>query len=325
MNSIINILTSTNPNLFFTRLALILGIILAVIILYKISEPPFKKIENFTQKEPFVLKTNQNIYDDFYVDIYDELYDTKKRIQRELTQVLKLTEPTVKNSCFLDIGSGTGYLVDQLTKAGYIAYGIDKSFDMIKYSENKYPESEYKCGDVIVDPMLYENSTFTHILCTNLTVYLFEDKMTFFRNCYFWLKPNGYLILHLANRHKFSIYKPVSKKPLFKLPMKKYPPRITDTIVEFDDFKYTSLYQFPKNNNDKSIEQVIFKEKFIDKETKNVREHEQTMYMESISTILKMASKAGFIVKGKVDMTTVNKKGPYADRFQFLYILERVM
>ena len=86
MNSIINILTSTNPNLFFTRLALILGIILAVIILYKISEPPFKKIENFTQKEPFVLKTNQNVYDDFYVDIYDQLYDTKKRIQRELTQ-----------------------------------------------------------------------------------------------------------------------------------------------------------------------------------------------------------------------------------------------
>jgi hypothetical protein len=93
----------------------------------------------------------------------------------------------------------------------------------------------------------------------------------------------------------------------------------------FEDYKYTSFYQFPKNKYDKSTEQVVFKEKFIDKETKHVRENEQTFYMDSISSILKMASQAGFIVKGKVDMSKVNKKGPYADRFQFLYILERVM
>jgi len=325
MNTIVNILTSKNPNLVFTKLTLILGIVLAFILLYKISEPPFRKIENFMQKEAFVMKTNQDVYDEFYVDVYDELYETKNRVQKELTQVLKMTEPTVKHSSFLDIGSGTGFMVDQLTQAGYVAYGIDKSSEMVKYSENKYPESEYKCADVITDPMLFDNSTFTHILCTNFTFYLFDDKMTFFKNCYFWLKPNGYLILHLANRHKFSIYKPVAKKPFFELPTKKYPPRITDTMVDYEDYKYTSLYQFPKNKYDKSTELVVFKEKFIDKITKNVRENEQTLYMDSISTILKMANQAGFIVKGKIDMVKINKKGPYADRFQFLYVLERVM
>jgi SAM-dependent methyltransferase len=236
-----------------------------------------------------------------------------------------MTEPSTKHSCFLDIGSGTGYMVDQLTQAGYMAYGIDKSQEMIKYSEEKYPDSEYKHGDVMLDPMIYDTGSFTHILCTNLTIYLFENKMTFFSNCYFWLKPNGYLILHLANRHKFSIYKPMAKKPLWYLPSKTQPPQITDTMVDFEDYKYTSFYQFPKNKYDKSTEQVVFKEKFIDKETKHVRENEQTFYMDSISSILKMASQAGFIVKGKVDMSKVNKKGPYADRFQFLYILERVM
>lgn len=325
MKTIFNILTSGNPNLFFTKLALILGIILLLIILYKISEPPFKKFENFTQKQPFVSKLNQDVYDEFYVDIYDELFDTKKRAQKELTQVLKMTEPSTKHSCFLDIGSGTGYLVDQLTQAGYMAYGIDKSQEMIKYSEEKYPDSEYKHGDVMLDPMIYDTGSFTHILCTNLTIYLFENKMTFFSNCYFWLKPNGYLILHLANRHKFSIYTPMAKKPLWQLPSKTQPPQITDTMVDFEDYKYTSFYQFPKNKYDKSTEQVVFKEKFIDKETKHVRENEQTFYMDSISSILKMASQAGFIVKGKVDMSKVNKTGPYADRFQFLYILERVM
>lgn len=325
MQSIINIITSKNPNLFFTKLVLILGIILALILLYKITKPPLEKIEGFTQKEPFVLKIDQNIYDDFYVDIYDELYETKKRIQKELIQVLKMTEPSAKHSSFLDIGSGTGYTVDQLTQAGYKAYGIDKSDAMVKYSETKYPESDYKCGDVL-DPMTFENSTFTHILCTNLTFYLLDNKMAFFNNCYFWLKPNGYLVLHLVNRHRFSIYKPVAKKPLYKLPSKTAPPRITDTIVEYADFKYTSSYQFPKNKSDKlSTEDVVFKEKFVDKETKHIRENEQTLYMDSIASIIKMANKAGFTLKGKLDMVNVIKKGPHADRYQFIYIFERTM
>jgi SAM-dependent methyltransferase len=236
-----------------------------------------------------------------------------------------MTEPSTKYSSFLDIGSGTGYAVDQLTQAGYKAYGIDKSEEMVKYSENKYKESDYICGDVL-DPIIFENSTFTHILCTNFTFYLLDNKMAFFNNCYFWLKPNGYLVLHLVNRHKFSIYKPVAKKPLYKLPPKMFPPRVTSSVVDFADFKYTSSYQFPKNNSDKILtEEVIFKEKFIDKETKHVRENEQMLYMDSISTILKMANRAGFTLKGKLDMVNVVKKGPYADRFQFIYIFERSM
>jgi len=325
MQSIINIITSKNPNLFFTKIVLILGLILALIILYKITKPPVDKIEGFTQKEPFVLKTDQNMYDEFYVDIYDELYETKKRIQKELVQVLKMTEPSAKYSSFLDIGSGTGYTVDQLTQAGYKAYGIDKSDAMVKYSENKYPESDYKCGDVL-DPMAFENSTFTHILCTNLTFYLLDNKMAFFNNCYFWLKPNGYLVLHLVNRHKFSIYKPVARKPLHNFPSKTPQPRITNTNVDFEDFKYTSSYQLPKHKSDKTItEEVVFKEKFLDKETKNIRENEQTLYMDSINSILKMANKAGFTLKGKLDMANVIKKGPHADKYQYIYIFERTM
>jgi ubiquinone/menaquinone biosynthesis C-methylase UbiE len=325
MQTIINIITSKNPNLFFTKLVLILGLILALIVLYKISEPPFKKMEGFTQKEPFLLRVNQKIYDEFYVDIYDELYDTKKRAQRELVQVLKMTEPTVKYSSFLDVGSGTGYMVDQLTQAGYKSYGLDKSETMIKYSEAKYPDSEYVCGDVL-DAMTFEKSTFTHILSTNFTIYLLNDKMAFFNNCYFWLKPNGYLVLHLVNRHKFSIYKPVARKPLYNFPSKTLPLRITSAIVDFDDYKYSSSYQLPTNNADKkTIEEVIYKEKFIDKSTKNVRENEQILYMDSISTILKIANKAGFTIKGKLDMTKLFKKGPHSDRFQYIYIFERTM
>jgi SAM-dependent methyltransferase len=325
MNFIYKILTSDNPNLFFTKLLLFFGMLLAFIIIYKLTEPPKKKKEGFTQKDPFILKTNNDVYDEFYADIYDQLFETKYRCQKELVQVLKMTEPTTAHSIFLDIGSGTGYVVDQLRQGGYMAYGLDKSNAMIQYSETKYPESEYKCGD-INEPMTYESGTFTHILCSNFTFYLLEDKSIFFRNCYFWLRPNGYLILHLVNRNKFSIYKPDGQKSVFDVSdVSKKNIHITDTMAEFDDYKYTANYQFPKNKYDTKTRKVVYSEKLIDKETKHVRQNEQTLYMESLNDIVAMANQAGFILKGKMDMEKITKKGPYADKFQYLYIFERIM
>jgi SAM-dependent methyltransferase len=303
-----------------------LGIILALIIIYKLTEPPKLETEGFTQKEPYVIKINNDVYDEFYAEIQDQLYETPIRCQKELVQVLKMTEPSTRHSTFLDIGSGTGYVVDQLRKGGYMAFGLDKSKTMVNHSEQKYPESEYKCGDA-KDPMTFETGTFTHILCTNFTFYEIQDKMTFFKNCYFWLKPNGYLVLHLVNRNKFSIYKPNGKKSIFDVSdfSKHNNSRITDSMAEFEDYSYTASYQFPKPKYDAKQHQIVFKEKLVDKDTKHVRENEQTLYLDALNDIIKMAGQAGFIVKGKMTMSKVNKTGPYADKFQHLYIFERVM
>lgn len=325
LRTIYNILSSKNPNLVFSKILLFLGIVLAFIIVYKLTAPPKSPVEGFTQKEPFVLKMNSDVYDEFYSDIYDQLYETKARTQKELVQVLKMTEPTTRNSSFLDIGSGTGYAVDQLRQGGYVAFGLDKSSAMVKYSEQKYPDSEYKCGDA-KDPMTFESGTFTHVLCTNFTIYLMDDKETFFKNCYFWLKPNGYLIVHLINRNMFSIYKPQGKEPIFDIPKSsKKNPRVIETKAEFADYDYQAMYQYPKNEYDNVTKQIVYREKFVDKETKHVRQNEQTIHLDGLNEIVKMANKAGFIVKGKMTMDKVNKSGPYADRYQHLYIFERVM
>jgi len=320
------ILTSENPNLFFTKILLFLGIILAFIIVYKITEPPKLPTEGFTQKESYVLKRNNDVYDEFYAEIQEQLYETSIRCQKELVQVLKMTEPTTRHSTFLDIGSGSGYVVDQLRQGGYMAYGLDKSQIMVDHSEKKYPECEYKCGDA-KDPMTFETGTFTHILCTNFTFYEIEDKATFFKNCYFWLKPNGYLVLHLVNRNKFSIYKPNGKKSVFDMSehLKRPNIRITQTTAEFEDYHYTAKLESPQHKTNTKIHQVVLKEKLVDTETKHVRENEQTLYLDALNAILQMASQAGFIVKGKMTMSKILKKGPNADNFQHLYIFERVM
>jgi len=329
MKSIINILLSTNPNLFFLKLLVVLGFILAVVLINKITTPPTQRVEGFTQSEPFVLKRGQDIFDDFYAEIYDELYDVPMRSNDELVQVLINTEPSASNSVFLDIGSGTGYVVNQLTEAGYETYGIDKSQAMVNHSEAKYPEAEYKCGDV-ADSMAFEKSTFTHVLCTNFTFYLFDNKQKFLNNCYFWTKPNAYLIIHLVDYDKFNIYKPNAKTPLADFPTFGKKPRSLDAMAEFYDYKYNASYRFP-NNKTTGQRAVTYEEKFIDNDTKHVRQNEQTLYMDDIDSIIAMVTKTGFSLKGKMNMAKVHKKpaihlqNPYADENQYLYIFERLM
>jgi ubiquinone/menaquinone biosynthesis C-methylase UbiE len=268
--------------------------------------------EGFTQSHPFVLKREQEIYDEFYVEVYDGLTETDKRSRACLTKMVDMAEPTVNNSVFLDIGSGTGYMVNELKEIGFKAYGIDKSQAMIDYSEKVYPGIKTKKGDVM-DSMFFDKGIFTHVLCSYFTIYQIQDKQMFFRNCYFWMKPNGYLILHLVDREKFDPIVPIGKATIINSPQKYGGKRITDTVVEFDAFQYKATYQF-----DNSRKSAVFKETFTDKQSANVRQNEQTLYMEDIKDILEYAVKAGFILHSKADMLE-----EVGDKYQYLYVLER--
>ena len=316
INYVSTIVKSNNPNLTILKFAVILGLLLLFILLQRLSTPPHeKKTEGFTQQEQFVLKQNQDVYDGFYADIYDDLHNTTDRCQRELIEIIKMTEPTTKNSVFLDVGSGTGCIVNELQEAGYHAYGIDKSKDMVEYAEKIHTNASFKTGDVM-DPMAFEKSTFTHILCTNFTVYLFEDKLTFFRNCYHWTLPNGYLIIHLVEPNKFNmpIKNPNHISNAFSQNANK---RRTESNIEYQDFRYSASYRTCQSKDSCG---VTFKETFVDRKTNHVRQNEQTMYMNKIEDVLRIANNAGFIIHGKVDMKKIND-----DENQYIYIFERPM
>jgi SAM-dependent methyltransferase len=315
------IITSTNPHLFFIKVLLILAVTLLMIYLYRISESPYTKRnmtkEGFQQDQLYVLKQNQNIYDDFYAEMYDGVNNRDKICQRELFQIIKMTEPDIKNSTFLDVGSGTGCVVNELANAGYDIYGIDKSDAMVSYSESKYPNVNIKNADVL-DPMTYENGIFTHILCLNSTIYEFPNKRQFFSNCYYWMKPNAYLIVHLVNPRKLSTKNYLKNKGQFTTLFDQLIPENDNdikkiTAVEFADCKYQESFQVLDASN-----KIIFKQTFTDKISKNVRENEQTLSMESIDEILDIAKHAGFIVHGKTGMKGIN-----GDENQYLYVFER--
>ena len=82
-----------------------------------------QQVEGFAQPKTneFDMKYDvETIYDDFYVDIYDDLVFNKNKNDFEIGKWITTTKPTA-DSVILDIGSGTGHHVSSLKAHGYKA------------------------------------------------------------------------------------------------------------------------------------------------------------------------------------------------------------
>ena len=289
----------------WTKTAIIMAIIL--IVLMVVNKSVIYK-EGFIQREKFIVKKGEAIYDNFYSSIYDELvYDNVKN-DFEIGEIKRIIKPTRK-SRVLDIGSGNGHHVKLLKNAGYNSEGIDKSDAMIKYAQKKYPNCKFKQGDAL-ESMLYPRNSFTTITCFYFTLYYIKDKRLFLQNCYNWLKPGGYIVLHLVNRDKFDpiLY---SADPLHLVSAQKYAKkRITNSLVKFKDFQYKANFDLDKGNN-----LATFEESFKDDATQHVRQNKHKLYMDTQKQILSIAKNIGFILQGKIDMVTTQYQ------YQYMYLL----
>jgi SAM-dependent methyltransferase len=302
---------SKNPNKRWTHILCILAIIFVCVFVYNKYYAQSRVGEGFSQDSPYEVMRDSEVYDEFYVEIYDNIMKPEIRSDFEIETIVNSTFPSKKHSVFLDIGSGTGHLANKLHSQGYQVQTIDKSKAMVKYANEKYPKLNSIQGDTM-DPMTFDRGVFTHILCLGMTIYEIPDKLEFFRNCFYWLQMNGYMIIHLVDRQKFDAIVPAGKNYLLESPQRFASDRITDTIIDFESFKYNASYNF----NGKT---VGFSEKIIDGKTNNVRQNERTLYMDEPNDIIYFAQYAGFIVHGAVKMTKVG------DENQFIYILERPM
>lgn len=290
------------------KVLLFVVLLLIVVIFFKTLH---KKKEGFTgdeQTDKFLLKTGNEVYDNFYSDIYDYLVYNNIRDSYEIGEIINKTMPS-EESIILDIGSGTGHSVANLASKNYDVIGMDISPDMINKAKEYYPDYNFVVGDALRSDKFYPNS-FTHILCLYFTIYYIKDKMKFFKNCMNWLKPGGYLVIHVVDRELFDPILPPGNPLMMVSPQKYADKRITKTSITFTDFKYDANFDL----NDKN-DIAIFTEKFKFNDTGKVRKNEHTMYMPTQESILQMAQEVGFIVQGKVDLVSVTYE------YQYLYIL----
>jgi len=292
--------------------------------------------EGFEQRDNYKVYENDTIYDSFYADIYDELFIQPNKIEAEVDEIIHITDALngsdndKKNFKICDIGCGRGHHVNELRKKGVVnVIGCDNSDPMLQNARDLYPSCKFIKGD-FMKPMLFSEEEFNVLTCFYFTVYYAKDKRTFFRNCYDWLKPEGYLILHLVDRNHFDPIVP-GGKPLFIVSPQTYAKeRITNSLVKFRSFQYKSDFtppppskktgtkntSGPKNTGEKDIGKFV--EKFTDDKTGKVRENIHTYYMPTNREMLDIAKEVGFTVTGQVDLIHV------LNEYQYLYILKKV-
>jgi ubiquinone/menaquinone biosynthesis C-methylase UbiE len=293
-----------NKSSVWGQLLILISFLFIVVLVFKGFKRPQ---ESFEQNDKLVVKTGKEVYDSFYADIYDYLVFNNIKDEYELNEIINKTSPTEKSK-ILDIGCGTGHHVDQLASKGYDVIGIDISSSMIEKSKEVYPKNKYLVGDA-QNSSLFESNSFTHIITMYFTIYYFQDKSLYFENCYKWLIPGGYLIVHLVDRNNFDPILPPGNPLLWVSPQKYAKERITTTKVKFTDFSYSADFKLDEDNNI-----AKFEERFKDDNTGKVRKNEQILYMESIDEIANIALSTGFILEGKIDLLQCQYE------YQYLYI-----
>ena len=300
------------------KIILLFLIILSCFLVYFLYLKKYtRKTEGFTQNSPFIIKRNQNIYDEFTSEIYDKIYNPTPNVQYIFNTVEKLTQSDTNNSVLLDIGSGTGELVYYINSKGYKnVFGIENSPSMVEISLKKNTNLNIIQGDITV-PMTFDKNTFSHIFMTDNTIYHFKDKVSLFRNIYYWLRPNSYMIIELVDREQFDAIPPSGKPLLLETPQTYSKERITNTEIDFHKFKYNSSYDFSKMTDSDT---VVLTEKFTDVASGNVRKNELNLYMESIDIIVYTAQYCGFIVKGQFNLLESPTK---KDKHSYTFIFER--
>lgn len=274
------------------------------------------------QPSSFVQVEGINVYDDFYAEIFDEITYDEKRMDYEISEITRATNLNQKSRC-LEVGCGTGRMVNALCEKDIPCDGIDVAPAMIQQGYKQFPHlqesgilSTMEEGDLsrirvgnALETSLIPPYSMTHIFCMFYTIYYIPNRRVFFANAYEWLVDGGYLVVHMVNRNKFSTIMPSADPFLFVNPQDYAKERITESEIYFRDMSYHAKFDIrPKENKATLIE--TFKDPHHNKTRKQI----QTLDMPTQRELVDMALEQGFTLKGKIDMS------PCRYEHQYLYV-----
>ena len=213
-----------------------LAVMLCLLLLVSHGAELAKQKEGYEERQDFVVARGPDVYDDFYVSVYDTLMFSRLKNQFEIGTIVNAAPPA-EVSVLLDVGSGTGHHAKAFSNKGYSkVVGVDISPAMVRAAQKNYPDLEFRNGDAL-NGQLFPPNSFTHITCLYFTIYYMKDKRRFLENCYYWLTPGGYLTLHLVDRRTFSPVIPAGDPFIGASPQAYTEERITTTEVVFDSHR----------------------------------------------------------------------------------------
>ena len=300
-------------------LIVLLGFLILLLAVPEGKQEPL--IENFS----FVKNVYGNIFDFFYVPIYDEMFSNVKRTGDELGYLMTfLSNSKQRNRRILDIGSGTGRHAVGLSNLGMEVVGIEKSVAMIQYAEDKVVPRhllEERAPPTFIHANalkrnIFPKGSFSHVTCMFFTIYYFKNKIQLIENIKYWLADNGFFILHLVDPLNFDpVLEYASPHPFFSI--QKYSrERVRKSSVVYDNFIYNTEFNYnPKVS--KFTETFMFKNK-----QQPPRRQEHSLYLEPVKRIVDKMNSKGFITISHNNMIKQGHEYNYIYFFQKKSIID---
>jgi len=103
----------------FGKILIFITLFLITIVFFKSIKIPNFGVEGFQSQEKFLFKTGDEVYDDFYANIYDYLVFNNIKNAYEIGEIINKTDAD-EASVILDVGCGTGHHVDALSQQNLI-------------------------------------------------------------------------------------------------------------------------------------------------------------------------------------------------------------
>ena len=221
------------------------------------------KIETFENDEYY--NKNLDNVDKVYAKLYNIVFNEKFIYDYDVS---KITPTLKKNSNILDAGTGTGKYYEYFFKNHKIV-GVDMSKDMLKYAKIRCPIGNFIVGN-LKNSELFQPKEFTHVLCLLDTLYHndYQDQAKILKNFYDWLRPGGYLFVHIFDYNKL-IPTPRNYSTMYVDDSKNL-----HSYTEFQNFNHDAFYV--KNDNN-----VVYKEKFTMNKTGKTRFQDTKLYIPS--------------------------------------------
>jgi trans-aconitate methyltransferase len=141
-------------------------------------------------------------------DLYDDKHGFVSKYGEDLVEVLS----PQKGERILDLGCGTGYLADLITRSGSTVIGIDSSLDMITKAKAEYPRLEFKVQSATD---FHFDDPFDAIF-SNATLHWVLDKEAAIDCMYTNLKRSGRLVIEMGGKHNVESIITALQKSLTK-------------------------------------------------------------------------------------------------------------
>jgi len=151
------------------------------------------------------LEVKKDMIDELYARIYDKVFDEKDMYVMEAKSVIDFVVEKGVKGVILEVGSGTGKHYQNLVVGGRHVLGLERSGAMLDIFRRRNPLGKVVEGDMRNEG-LFGAQKFGMIVCFKETLFHnnVKDWDTILSNFYYWLKPNGYLVIHVFDRDKLD-------------------------------------------------------------------------------------------------------------------------